>query len=439
MKISAIGHASLFIKDDNNNPLLLTDPWLLGSAYWRSWWLQHYPSKDEFSEFQNVKYCYVTHEHPDHFHTPSIKKLGKNPRYLSPNLPEENITKYLNELGFNSKVLQSKKWHKISETVNILSIPLFNDDSCLLIDTPTAFIINLNDSKPSKFQLRQIDDFLKSNSITKKRIVFSSYSPASIVNSFRKDSEYISIKDKVDYVDYLNRVMKNLNADFFIPFASQVIFYRPDSSWANEYKVTIDDIKEHWDCETKLLNPYSTVDLNSFEVSYIDRKDYSRDENYISSKVNEQIDLEYKAEFTNSDLEKLSKKLRSHRLILYPLFPRGIAFITDKEEFIFNTFSGKVKLLEERNNYSFGIKLPLQALKDAVNFDHFGDLGITMFTMLILNRTNNPKFVYLFFILITFDDYKHLFDFKHFFKWIFSIFKNISWKIPPLSSALNIK
>ena len=177
MKISAVGHASLFIKDDSGNPLLLTDPWLLGSAYWRSWWLQHYPSKEEFNEFQNVKYCYVTHEHPDHFHTPSIKKLGKKPVYLSPNLPEENITKYLNELGFNSKVLQSKKWHKISETVNILSIPLFNDDSCLLIDTPNAFIINLNDSKPSKFQLRQIDDFLKSNSITKKRIVFSSYSP----------------------------------------------------------------------------------------------------------------------------------------------------------------------------------------------------------------------------------------------------------------------
>ena len=189
----------------------------------------------------------------------------------------------------------------------------------------------------------------------------------------------------------------------------------------------------------KLLNPYSTVDLNSFEVSYIDRKDYSRDENYISSKVNEQIDLEYKSEFTNSDLEKLSKKLRSHRLILYPLFPKGIAFITDKEEFIFNTFSGKVKLLEEINNYSFGIKLPLQALKDAVNFDHFGDLGITMFTMLILNRTNNPKFVYLFFILITFDDYKHFFDFKHFFRWIFSIFRNISWKIPHLHTASNIK
>lgn len=84
MKLSTIGHASIYIKDSNNQPLLLTDPWLIGSAYWRSWWLQNYPSQDQFDELKKVKYCYITHEHPDHFHTPSIKKLGNKPKILIP-------------------------------------------------------------------------------------------------------------------------------------------------------------------------------------------------------------------------------------------------------------------------------------------------------------------------------------------------------------------
>lgn len=438
MKLSTIGHASIYIKDSNNQPLLLTDPWLIGSAYWRSWWLQNYQSQDQFEELKKVKYCYITHEHPDHFHTPSIKKLGNKPTYLSPQLPEENITKYLRGLKFNSEVLKSLNWYKVSDEISILSVPLFNDDSVLLIDTPKAFIINLNDTKPSKSKLNQIDKFLTSNNINKKRIVLSSYSPASIVNSFRKDSKYVSIKDKKDYCLYLNKVSNSLKADYFIPFASQVIFYRPDSTWANEYKVTYEDLQLHWDSDTILLHPYTTIDLTDFKISFIETKNYLRDENYIKNKVSDQIELEKKSKINDSDLKLLSKKLKSKRFILFPLFPNGIAFITDKDKFLVNTFSGKVGLLEKNKNYSFAIKLPSQALKDAISYDHFGDLGITMFTILILNRTNNPKFIYIFFILMTFDDYKHFIDYKHFFKWIFSIFKNNSWKIPPLKTASNI-
>ena len=84
MILQTIGHASILLRNKKNEPVLLSDPWLLGSCYWRSWWLQNYPTAAEFDELQKVKYCYVTHEHPDHYHLPSIRKLGKNPTYISP-------------------------------------------------------------------------------------------------------------------------------------------------------------------------------------------------------------------------------------------------------------------------------------------------------------------------------------------------------------------
>ena len=188
-----------------------------------------------------------------------------------------------------------------------------------------------------------------------------------------------------------------------------------------------------------MLHPYSTIDLDNFEISFIDPNNYLVDENYIFNKVNTQLELEKKAIIEDVDLKKLSKKIKRHRYILYPLFSKGIVFFTDKENYIINTLSGKVKLFTNSEEYSFGIQLPSQALKDAISYDHFGDLGITMFTILMLNRTNNPKFIYVFFILMTFDDYKHFFDFQHFFRWIKSIVNNYSWDIPHLVSAVNIK
>lgn len=429
MIIQTIGHASLVIRDDENKPLLLTDPWLIGSVYWRSWWLQNYPTEKELKELTDVKYCYITHEHPDHYHTPSIRKLGKNPTYLSPLLPQDNISTFLTSQGNKAKSLKPFTWYKLDEKTEVLSIPLLNDDSCLLINTPNALIVNLNDSKPGKAQLKSVRDYISENLKGKKIIVLSSYSPASIVNSFRKNNEFIVFKEKKRYTEYINNLVAALDADYFIPFASQVIFYRPDSTWANEYKVTYDDIKADWvSRKTKLLPPYSTLDLTTFAHSFIVPENYNHDVDWIKGKVEKQMEMESTADINAEDLKKIEKKLRAHRFILSSLFPNGIGFITNKQKFTFKPLSGRI--VNELKNYSFAIQVPDQALKDAIEFGHFGDLGITMFTILILNRNNNPKLIYLFFIILTLHDYKHTHGVRNFFKWMGSSMKNYKWRIP---------
>ncbi|MBL0020660.1 MAG: hypothetical protein IPP17_30555 [Bacteroidetes bacterium] len=94
-------------------------------------------------------------------------------------------------------------------------------------------------------------------------ILLSSYSPASPVNSFRKDSKVVSMKDKRDYVARCCELSEVLRADFFMPFASQIILYRQDSKWANPYRVSTDDLRENWTAKaTTLCMPYSTIDLD---------------------------------------------------------------------------------------------------------------------------------------------------------------------------------
>ena len=438
MNIETIGHASLVIRNDQNKAVLLTDPWLIGSVYWRSWWLQNYPSEAQLKELSDVKYCYVTHEHPDHFHTASIRKLGKNPTYISPLLPQDNISTFLGEQGNKTKSLKPFNWYKLEENLSILSIPLFNDDSCLVIDTPKAVIINLNDAKPGKTQLKHLQEFISKNMAGKKVVVLSSYSPASIVNSFRKNSEYVSIKDKSKYIDYLNGIVDVLNADYFIPFASQVIFYRPDSAWANEYKVSYDDIAKGWKAKkTKLLPPYSKLDLNNFETSFIKPENYNHDPEWIKGKVEKHMAQEANVNVTDEDIKKIAKKMRSQRVFLSVLFPKGIGFITNKREFTFKPWSGKI-VEGLTKNHGFAIRVPDQALKDAIEFGHFGDLGITMFTILILNRSSNPKLIYVFFILLTLHDYKHTMSLGNFFKWTKSSAKNYKWKFPKIEKEISL-
>jgi len=40
LRLRSLGHACAVLYRDGEAPLLATDPWLLGSVYWRSWWLQ---------------------------------------------------------------------------------------------------------------------------------------------------------------------------------------------------------------------------------------------------------------------------------------------------------------------------------------------------------------------------------------------------------------
>ena len=245
MNIETLGHASLLITDEKSNPILVTDPWVIGSTYWRSWWLQNYPDENKINILKNTPIIYITHEHSDHFHLPSLRLIGKNNNIYLPDLPNKEFIKYLNKNDYKTNILKRYKWHEVYKNVKILSIPLWNDDSILLIELDNFIIVNLNDAKVPNFLLKRIYQTIRYKK--KSSILLSSYSPASIVNSFRYKKEMVSIKNKSEYVKYINHLCKIIQPEYFMPFASQAIFSRHDSKWANEYRVSFNDLKTKWE------------------------------------------------------------------------------------------------------------------------------------------------------------------------------------------------
>lgn len=441
MFLEAVGHATIFLTDDNNKPILVTDPWLTGSTYWRSWWLQNYPKESKLKEIYNSEHIYITHEHPDHFHPPTLKNFSKNSNLIIPNLINNELRNYLEYKKFKFEIIEKNKWKTINKNISIFSIPLWNDDSILLINTPNTIIINLNDSKPSKMILIKLKKLIsKSN---KKSILLSSYSPASIVNSFRQNKEILSLKSKKDYINYLENICNILKTDIFLPFASQAIFHRKDSKWANEFKVTFDDLMSNWNTKKTILIPcYSKINLDNLSYTFIKKENFiTKDKYLITKKIDEQMSKEQNYLFDKNDIDLLNAKMNKISFFINIFFRNGIGFRIHNKVLLYRKnriidISNQRELLDVKND--FLIEVPGLVLKDVLNTNHFGDLGITMFSFIHPRKGLNTKLVYLFFILISLEDYGHLKSLPSILKWLaIHIYSYLYFYFKPLNLPRN--
>jgi hypothetical protein len=406
-KLKTLGHASIALYRDGDAPLLLTDPWLIGSVYWRSWWLQNYPGEDDLAWLAGAANVYVTHEHPDHFHTPSIRRLGKQPLYLFPALPETGFVAYLRDRGFRTEIMPAAAWRPLSGGVSLLSLPLWNDDSLLLVDTPSALILNFNDAKPPPpvvAAVRRLAD-----RIGKPRILLASYSPASLVNSFRDaGGEIVSMKPPEGYVAFICRLCERLGADIYLPFASQASFERADSKWANAYRTSFADLERLWRSRTRLLPPYTTLALADLTHRSTPPDAYRPAGDRRAAHTEERLAEESAAVPDANDNARLQRKLNLWRWLLWPLFPRGFAFEAGGKALVYDPRRGRVRIESAGDYGDFVVSVPALSLKEALANDHLSDLGITMFVRIRLLRPIDPRKVYGLFVLFQFDDYGHM-------------------------------
>jgi len=417
LMLRTLGHACLALYRHGEPPLLITDPWLVGSVYWRSWWLQNYPTAEEVDWLAGSPLVYITHEHPDHFHMPSIRRLGSGPAYLFPALAEQGYLAYMAQHGYRAEAVPPSRWRAIGERVSILSIPVWNDDSMLLIDTPNALILNLNDAKPQLPVLRAIRRM--ADSIDKPRILLCSYSPASCINSFLDETGIVSLKPRRHYVDYVCRLCDTVAADLYLPFASQAVFERRDSCWANDYRTSYDDLWRYWQSNAGLLPPYTTLDLADFTHHSMAPEQFRPMEwSRVATLTGRRVADEEAAALSAEDVAGLERKLNAFRWFLWLFFRRGFAFQLGERRFGYDAFRGR---LEESNSSTCGdfiVSIPKLTMKEAVRNNHVSELGISMFVRIRLLRRFDPRKVYALFALLQVDDYGHLKSLTALLRWV---------------------
>jgi hypothetical protein len=67
-----IGSATLICHD--NRPVRVTDPWIVGSAYFGSWTLSHDIPPQQMEAIRACEYICGSHGHPDHINADSLAR-----------------------------------------------------------------------------------------------------------------------------------------------------------------------------------------------------------------------------------------------------------------------------------------------------------------------------------------------------------------------------
>ena len=73
INLELLGHACFALDDGETR--LLNDPWFTGNCSNKGWDLQNEPNL-KLVNAEKTNFVHITHEHPDHFHIPSLLKLN---------------------------------------------------------------------------------------------------------------------------------------------------------------------------------------------------------------------------------------------------------------------------------------------------------------------------------------------------------------------------
>jgi len=113
--VTYLSHASLLVRGGDS--VLAMDPWLLGPAFGRGWWLAHQPPPDAVARVAASSALYISHSHPDHLSLPTLRAVHR----LNPDLPilvgklaKPVWTREASAIGFSDiRVLPLGAWHAI--------------------------------------------------------------------------------------------------------------------------------------------------------------------------------------------------------------------------------------------------------------------------------------------------------------------------------------
>ena len=155
-----IGSAIVIAYDDR--PVLSTDAWIDGDAYFGSWGLDYEIPAAQMQAIRDAEYHWFSHGHPDHTNIASLPMLTKGEFLLSDHYGNR-IKRDLTAAGYRVRVLPDREWIQLSKGIRVYSVANQNQDSLLLIDINGRLVINQNDSPEfgESFRIRQMAKHFK--------------------------------------------------------------------------------------------------------------------------------------------------------------------------------------------------------------------------------------------------------------------------------------
>ena len=358
-----IGNATLICHD--RTPILVTDPWLVGNAYFGSWKLSHEIPQKQMAAIQSCEYVWISHGHPDHMSGESLEML-KGKKFLLPDHAGNRIAAGMRKAGFNVTILQDRVWTALSPRVRILCIADYNQDAVLLVDMDGTLLVDVNDASN-----RGWFNFVKG--------VIGQYENSFLLRLFGYgDSDLINYVDesgaritptaakKFPVGQSIASAAEAYGVTHVIPFSSMHRYQRADSVWANQYATPLEAYGVGFSARGCELLP-AFIHYDCRKQSFTEIKPKKNQDFIMDSKT---FGDDWSEPLERDDSRKLDAYFRS------------ISHLEKKFDFLNFRVGGKDNRIElSKRNLQKGItfEAPRHSLMQAIEFEIFDDLLIGNF------------------------------------------------------------
>ena len=259
MKVKFISTASVIISTEDC--CIWTDPWIFGKAFNNSWALFPEIPFDE-NDYARITHVWVSHEHPDHFHIPTLKSLSKEFKNRVTLLFQQNhsdkMPNAFKMLGFNNiKLIENRKITSISDKTNVQVVQVGSMDSSLAVIDSDHTILNINDCEISKKDCKNFLRDLGTIDLALNQFSVAGYNGYYDYDTFGP----ISASIIMDNLVWNHKIIK---ARYTMPFASNIRFCCEDNKHINTFANTPFDVKKRFDAEglkCLILYPGEEFDL----------------------------------------------------------------------------------------------------------------------------------------------------------------------------------
>lgn len=372
-------HACLeFIIDDFS---LLMDPWIEGPAFLGAW--HQYPAPVVKTSDLKPSAIWISHEHSDHFHEPTLAKMDKSIPVYFPDFPNRRMEERLKVLGFQQIIpMPFGKPFTIGKGMTITCfepLSLWND-ALVLVEVNGFRFLNLNDAGLNPRIAEQIGPV---------DVIATGFSPGA--SGYPLTWNHLTIEKQTEIMEkscegilsMLDRAMKLYGSKYLLPFASHFELWHPSHSHYVEIsrKNTLEDVVRKFsgrdDVTVIDLLPGESWDTQNGAVN---RMGYDREElyrldyklNYLKNIYDEKIfhahHPRYDYNITNTDVEEYFLRLNDVPEIIFcddvtVQITATKENDSDKQVFCFQVTEGNLKIVDPDNcTPNIWINIPLHIL-----------------------------------------------------------------------------
>tara|TARA_Y100000591_G_scaffold232339_1_gene203225 strand:+ start:89 stop:1396 length:1308 start_codon:yes stop_codon:yes gene_type:complete len=414
--ITFLNHASFILKSKNLQ--ILNDPYLFGSAFNSGWSLL---TEADYEIYLNkITHIYYSHEHPDHFSVPFLKRIDekkrKNITIIYQETFDKRVKNFCENLGYKFKELKNHVEEKFDENLFITlgKVPFY--DSWINYRIDNKNILNVNDCA--------LEDPSILNKV-KKRIknihtLFTQFSYATHIPIEDQKKEALKCLDSIKLQD---DILKPKN---IIPFASFIYFSHEQNKFMNKNINTICDVNNFIskNCLAKsiILKPNETwnlIEKNNDESLKFWEKIYENIENLnYQSNINtfESEELILKSKKYIKRINDRNNQFLIKLLIKIKFFIKINIFVHDLNKFFeFDLINGLIEV-DKKFNETDCIQLDSESLSFVFDYDYGLDTLLVSARFKVANEYKQK--IIRCFLIGSINNTGRFIKFKNFYKYL---------------------